>query len=129
MLQIRGRESYLKRSVPGHRYVACFFTHYNAYGICYLAHAESCAVTQAQFLGYMHIMAHRQYTTGRGNPPSRYNHGAVMQRRILEKYIFYEPRVYIGIYYVPGLLIIHKRYIALKHDQGAVLLLLILIQA
>ena len=47
-----------------------------------------------------------------------YDHGSVMQRGILEKYILYQTHVDVGVYHVSRFLIIRQGNFALEHYQG-----------
>ena len=118
MLQVKSRNLYRELSVAGHRYVAGLLAYDNAYGISHLAHSESGAVTQSQLLGDIHVVAHRQDTAYRHNPLVGYNHGSVVEGRVLEENVFNKAGIDVGIDNVASLFIIAQRHFPLEDNEG-----------
>ena len=119
VLEVGSRDLDLQFAASRHRYSPRLLAHNHANRVGDLTHAECRAVTQAEILGNVHVMAHRQDAPRSRDPVARYYHRAVVQRRILEENILYEANVDVGVDAVAGLLILRQRHLALEDYQRA----------
>lgn len=127
-LSVKNREKMLFKVCAGdlcgqhsifcHRNVACLLTDHNTQGIGRLAHAKRSSVTQAEMLRQIHVMTNREDAPYRDYTSSRYYHGSIMKRGILEEYVFNQAGIDACVYDVAGALIVIKRNFPLETDQS-----------
>lgn len=129
MLKLGGGELHPQRAVQGMEMLpVSSLTITHTASVTWLI-PRAAPVTQTQLLGYVHVMAHGKMHPAGGHTATGYDHGAVMQRGVLEEDVFYQARVYGRVYHVPGLLVIGQGHGALEHYQAPVRLLLRPMQA
>ena len=76
-------------------------------------------MAQAKLLGYVHVVAHGQDATRGLDAPLGYDHGAIVEGRVLEKHVLYEQLVDIGVYQLARLHYVVERRGPLYHDERA----------
>jgi hypothetical protein len=116
-LQFLGTQAQIKLPFVGYRNRACFFRYNDCMGIRHLRYSHRCTMPQTQFFRNVQIVRHGQDTSCRLNALLADNHSSVVQRTILEKDIFYQALVYIGVDNLPCTHHIVQRHIMFHHNQ------------
>ena len=105
VFKFRGAQSGRKRPTVSHRDIARLFRHYNCKSISSLRDAESRPMPQAERARHVAVMADWEDATRAADAVMIDNHGAVVERGILEKYVFNQARIDVGINNVATLFI------------------------
>ena len=121
--QLFGRQAQMELSAQCYGYSPGLFGHHDGYRVAVLRYAHGGTVAQPEFLGYLEAVAYRQYAAGGAYPVLRYHHCAVMQRRVLEKDVFYQALVYRGVNHVARSYHFVERRKPFYHDERSNLVL------
>lgn len=108
MFEIHCGNFHLEPTVLGYRNISCLLADDNAYSIGRLAHSESRPVTQTEFLGDVGVVAYRKDAAYGSNAVAGNDHRAVVERRVLEKYILNKSYIDVGVDFVAGAFIVGK---------------------
>ena len=102
-LEFLRRQAQAEVALYSHRYAPRLLRHHHGYGVAALRYAQRGAVAQPQVLGNVVAVRHGQYASGGADAFFRYDHGSVVQRRVLEEDVLYESLVDVGVYQVARL--------------------------
>ena len=102
-LQLLCREAQLEFAFHGDTDATGLLTDYDGHGIAVLRYAHGGAVTQTQLLRNIGLMAHGEDTSRGTDALVRYDHGTVVERRVLEEDILYQPLVDFRVNDVAGI--------------------------
>ena len=103
--------------------VARLFAHHDGQRIGLFADTLCGTMSKAELLGNVEVVADGQDARSSSNPAFRDNHGAVVQRAVLEEDVLDESLCYLSINLFTGSHELAKRQVVLKHDERADVLL------
>lgn len=119
VLQIGGAETGVEGAAEGYGYIACLLRYYYGKGVGGLGDTQRRAMAQTECAGNIAVVAHGQDAAGAAYAVTVNDHGAVMERRVLEEYILDKARIDIGIDNIATLFITFERHFLTYHDERA----------
>ena len=105
----------MKLALISYRYATGFFGNNDSQRICFLRDTKCSAMTQAQLFRYIQIMRNGKNTSGSLDTLIADYHGAIVQRTVLEKDVFYQTLVDIGVYNISGTSHYQRSYLSFAH--------------